>query len=120
MFRDFFSGSTDFDPVLLHADLGPEHVLHRGSVLTGVLDWSDARIGDPALDLAWTTHATGPHFAAALRSAYGGDDPTLGERALFYHRLGPWHEVLYGLDENRPEFVRSGLDGIRERLPYPP
>jgi aminoglycoside phosphotransferase (APT) family kinase protein len=116
LFDDFLGGGGDFDQVLLHADLGPEHVLHRGSELTGVLDWSDARIGDPALDLAWTLHGSGPAFADALLTAYGGD-PALGERGRFYHRLGPWHEVLYGQDANRPELVRSGLEGIRERLP---
>jgi aminoglycoside phosphotransferase (APT) family kinase protein len=116
MFGEFLGRGDALDPVVLHADLGPEHVLRRGSELTGVLDWSDARIGDPALDLAWPLHGTGPRFAAALMAAYGRDDG-LRERALFYHRVGPWHEVLYGLEEDRPGFVRSGLDGIRARLP---
>ena len=38
-------------------------------------------------------------------------------RALFYHRLGPWHEVLYGLENALPELVASGVAGIRQRLP---
>ena len=116
MFDRFLSQDAGFDAAVLHADLGPEHVLHRGPELTGVLDWSDARIGDPALDLAWPLHATGPRFSDAVLHAYGGNEE-LRERALFYHRLGPWHEVLYGQYENRPEFVRSGLDAIRKRLP---
>jgi hypothetical protein len=49
MFDEFFARGDAFDAVLLHADLGPEHVLRRGSELIGVLDWSNARIGDPAL-----------------------------------------------------------------------
>jgi aminoglycoside phosphotransferase (APT) family kinase protein len=106
-----------FEPVLVHGDLGPEHVLHRGDELTGVIDWSDARMGDPAIDLAWLLYGTSPPFAQQLLSEYGRADTALPERALAFHRLGPWHEVLYGLDENRPELVRSGLTGIRERLP---
>ena len=117
MFEDFFAGDVAFEPVLVHADLGPEHVLRRGSELTGVLDWSDARIGDPALDLAWTANGTGPRFADALLRAYGGAHAALRERALFYHRLGPWHEVLFGLKHDRPELVESGLEGVRFRLP---
>jgi aminoglycoside phosphotransferase (APT) family kinase protein len=44
---------VDFKPVLLHADLAPEHLLVRDGRLAGVIDWSDARLGDPALDYAW-------------------------------------------------------------------
>jgi hypothetical protein len=65
---------------------------------------------------AWPLHGTGRRFAEAVLRAYGGGEG-VRERALFYHRVGPWHEVLYGIDEDRPELVRSGLDGIRARLP---
>jgi aminoglycoside phosphotransferase (APT) family kinase protein len=117
LFADLFRSGRAFEPALLHADLGPEHVLHRGRSVTGVIDWSDTRIGDPALDFAWLLHGTGARFSDALLAAYGTGAGKLGDRARFYHRLGPWHEVLYGLDENRPELVASGLDGIRARLP---
>jgi aminoglycoside phosphotransferase (APT) family kinase protein len=106
-----------FEPALVHGDLGPEHVLHRGHDLTGVIDWSDAHMDDPAIDLAWPLHGTSAAFAAALLSAYAPADAGLTERALVFHRLGPWHEALYGLEERRPELVASGLEGIRARLP---
>jgi aminoglycoside phosphotransferase (APT) family kinase protein len=115
-FADFLRSGRSFEPALLHADLGPEHILSRGERVTGVIDWSDARIGDPALDFAWVLHGTGPRFADALLSAYAPTDEALRDRAFFYHRLGPWHEVLYGLDEGRSELVASGLEGIRARL----
>ena len=44
---------VDFKPALLHADLLPEHLLVRDGRLAGVIDWGDARVGDPALDYAW-------------------------------------------------------------------
>jgi aminoglycoside phosphotransferase (APT) family kinase protein len=104
--------------VLLHADLGPSHILHDGPSLTGVIDWSDASLGDPALDFAWLLNGTSEPFAEALLDAYTREpDPGLHERALFYHRLGPWHEVLHGLEQDRPELVESGLAGLRGRLP---
>ena len=110
-----------FELALLHADLGPEHILCRSDVVTGVIDWSDARIGDPALDFGWLLHGPGAPFVSALLDAYvtsgGRLDPTLRERALYFHRVGPWHEVLYGLEQDRPELVASGLAGVRARLP---
>lgn len=106
-----------FEPALVHGDLGPEHVLHRGEELTGVIDWSDAGVADPAIDFAWLLYGTSPPFAEQLLRFYGTADDRLRERALVFHRLGPWHEALYGLEESRPELVASGLDGIRARLP---
>lgn len=108
------------EPVLLHGDLGPAHILHDGTGVTGVIDWSDACLGDPALDFAWLLNGTIDSFGTDLLSAYGGErrtDPSLRERALYYHRIGPWHEVLFGLKHDRRELVKSGLAGIRARLP---
>jgi aminoglycoside phosphotransferase (APT) family kinase protein len=101
---------------LVHADLGPDHVLEQEGRLSGVIDWSDARVGDPAIDLAWALHATPPNFAQAAQRSYGGVDADTLTRSHAWYRLGPWHEVLYGLDESRPDLVVRGLSGVRARL----
>src|SRR6266536_359712 len=99
IFDEFLSSwEGSLQTVLIHADLGPAHILCRGASLCGVIDWSDARLGDPALDFAWLLHGTSEPFAAALLEAYAARrplNPSLRSRSLFYHRLGPWHEVLY-------------------------
>ncbi|MFW5420704.1 aminoglycoside phosphotransferase family protein [Nocardiopsis sp. CNT-189] len=103
-----------FDTVV-HGDLGPEHVLTDGASPTGVIDFGDAHAGDPAIDLAWALNGAAPPFARAVAAAYrpsGGDL----DRALTWHRLGPWHEVLHGIDTGTPAYVRSGLDGVLGRL----
>jgi aminoglycoside phosphotransferase (APT) family kinase protein len=82
-------------------------MLVRGGRLAGVIDWSDARIGDPAIDYAWLLHSPFPDWDV---------DPELRRRARFYHRLGPWYEAHYGLFVGRPETVERGLAGIRDRL----
>lgn len=119
MVEDFLGDEANFAfaPRLIHADLGPEHILSVGDALTGVIDWGDARIGDPALDFAWLVHGTPPPFADAVLAAYPSPDPSLRDRALFFHRLGPWYELHYGLHFGRPEFVASGLAGVQSRLP---
>ena len=43
---------TSTERVLAHADLGAEHLLAADGRLTGVIDWSDAAVTDPALDFA--------------------------------------------------------------------
>ncbi|MEU0880941.1 phosphotransferase [Lentzea sp. NPDC005914] len=100
---------------LVHGDLGPEHVLGRDGVLTGVIDFGDLHIGDPAVDLAWALHGTPPEFADALAGTYGVTDQ-LRHRALIWHQLGPWDEVLYGNDIGDPQVAAGGLAGVRDRL----
>ena len=115
-----FRAEAPIEPRLIHGDLGPAHILHRGREVTAVIDWSDACLGDPALDFAWLLHGTGDAFATSLLDAdrgERGEDASLPERALFYHCLGPWHEVLFGLKHGRSELVESGLAGLRSRLP---
>jgi aminoglycoside phosphotransferase (APT) family kinase protein len=102
-------------PCLSHGDLGPDHILVLGEQVTGIIDWGDCAVRDPAIDLAWTVFGAGARFADAVVTAYGADDATRS-RGLDFHLLGPWHEVLYGLDTAQGEFVTSGLTGVVTRL----
>jgi aminoglycoside phosphotransferase (APT) family kinase protein len=98
---------SGFEPALVHGDLGPSHLLCRDGRLVGVIDWADAKIGDPAVDYAWLLNGPFPDWDV---------DGDLRSRTLVYHRLGPWFEVEYGLRTERPEWVRSGLAGVMSRL----
>lgn len=109
----------DFEPALIHGDLGPAHILCQDGRLNGVIDWSDARIGDPALDLAWCLNGVAAEVAEAVAQTYVVD-AGLRERALFYHRLGPWYEVAHGLETEQSRLVTRALEGVRSRLPTAP
>lgn len=100
---------------IVHGDLGPAHVRCTGGAVSGVIDWTDAHVGDPAVDLAWALYGGGEAFADGVAQAYA---PSAAERAraLDWHRLGPWHEVTYGVDTGRDELVASGMRGVVDRL----
>ena len=100
---------------LVHGDLGPDHLLVHAGRLHGVIDWTDAHVGDPALDLAWALYGATPDFAAGVAATYGAG-PGVVRRARDWHLLGPWHEVLYGQLTAQPAFVASGLAGVVHRL----
>ncbi len=100
---------------VIHGDLGPEHIRVVDERIGGVIDWGDSCVGDPALDLAWTTLGARPTFAEAVLAAYQPDEGQRA-RARDWHLLGPWHEVLYGLGSGGPAFIASGLAGTVERL----
>lgn len=100
---------------VIHADVGPAHLLCDDGGLAGVIDWSDVCIGDPATDLAWLLNGCGGRLREPLIDRLGLDAATVA-RADLLHRLGPWWEVVHGLDQHQPQLVDSGLDGIRSRL----
>ena len=98
---------SGYAPALAHRDLGSSHLICRDGRLVGVIDWADAAIGDPAIDYAPWLNGPFGHWDV---------DDELRRRARIYHRLGPWYEVDYGLFTEQPDFVRSGLAGVRSRL----
>jgi len=57
-------------PRLRHGDPWPGNVLTDGTKVTGIIDWEDVALGDPALDLAGQFEANGTFFAAVL-DGYG-------------------------------------------------
>lgn len=82
------------DQVLCHGDLVAEHVIGRDGRVTGVIDWGDARVTDPALDLAWALNATPPAFAETV--ALGVDDDAMS-RSRAWWALAAWFEVHHDL-----------------------
>jgi aminoglycoside phosphotransferase (APT) family kinase protein len=98
---------TGFRPALTHSDLGPTHLLVRDGLLAGVIDWGDARVGDPAIDYTWLLNGPFPDWDV---------DDDLRRRARIYHRLEPWFEVHYGDFTEQPKWVQSGLASVRSRL----
>ena len=96
-----------FEPALVHCDLGAEHLICRDGRLVGVIDWGDAKVGDPAIDYAMLLGGPFPDLDV---------DDDLRRRALVYRRLAPWHEVDYGVRTEQPDIVRSGLAAVRSTL----
>jgi aminoglycoside phosphotransferase (APT) family kinase protein len=100
---------------LIHADLGPEHLLVRDGRITGIIDWTDSEIGDPALDLSWLLNGAPAALAEGVVQTYEVT-PDLRQRALDWHRLGPWYAVHRGLLLDLPDEVEEALAGILARL----
>jgi aminoglycoside phosphotransferase (APT) family kinase protein len=119
VFEDFFADADEISASLVHGDLGPDHILCERERVTGVIDWTDACVGDPAVDFGWLASATPRPFVDALFAAYtvGAAAHGVRERSLYYHRVGPLHEVLYAQETNDAELLARGLRGFRDRLP---
>ena len=92
--------------VVAHADLGAEHILERGGALTGIIDWSDAAITDPALDFARVYRDFGPGVLRAAIEAYGAR-PAAMARIEFFARCAALEDLAFGIKAGRHEYATS-------------
>jgi len=109
-------GNFRFQPVLIHGDLGLEHILWDAvdRRLTGVIDWEDARLGDPALDFAGVMAACGEKAVQKLLDCYSlPPGEGFWERLDFYTLIIPYYAVRFGLEQNLNKPITHGLAQIR-------
>ena len=73
--------------MLVHGDLHARHVLVDGGRPSGVIDWGDTAIADPAVDLMAAWAAFAPPERETFWSAYGpaGADRRLRARVTALH-----------------------------------
>lgn len=91
-----------FRPTVVHGDLSAEQVLCTGDRPTAVLGWSEAKVADPADDLAWLLVAAPEDAVDAILEAYNLRraelrDPHLMERALLAGELALARWLLHGV-----------------------
>lgn len=84
-------------------------------VLTEVTPVGEVVNSDRRWCRRWLLNGCGRRLRDGLVHTLGVEPATV-TRTDLVHQLGPWWEVLYGLDEDRPVFVASGLEGIRSRF----
>jgi aminoglycoside phosphotransferase (APT) family kinase protein len=105
----FFAAPPPPEPdaiVFSHNDLGIEHVLVDPATwhLTGVIDWTDAALVDPAYDHGLLYRDLGP---AAL------PEGRLRKRAVFYARCSVFEDLAYGLDTGRTRYLEKSRAAMR-------
>lgn len=94
--------------VLAHADLGAEHILEQDGEITGIIDWTDAAITDPAVDFARVYRDFGPRFLADTLTAYDHQiDDAFRERTVFFARCAALEDRAFGLETGRSDYSKA-------------
>ena len=103
----------------VHGDLASEHVIVDGGTVVGFVDWSDARVADPADDLAWLLAQTTPETADALMSHYaatrdGGIDDAFEARTRLAGEFAVARWLMHGVRIRSDEVIEDAIDMLRE------
>lgn len=108
-----------FQPTVVHGGLTTEHVLVDDRHVTGVLDWGDAMVADPADDLSWLLVAAPPEAVDPIMEAYQLrrtelTDGNLTERALLAGELALARWLLYGVRTGDRDVVDDAVQMLHE------
>ncbi len=99
---------------LLHGDFWPGNVLWQAGRLTGIIDWEDARLGDPVADVANSRLEILWAYGAAAMTAFTQRYAALN--ALDFTELPRWDRWI--AQAKRPKIGDWGLDENIEQAMY--
>ncbi len=112
-----------FAPSVIHGKLSAESFLIENNAVSGVLGWSELRVGDAAQDLHWILGTSGEAsettLAAYSSARSGGIDRQLSQRALLYAELELARWLLHGVDAHNDAIIEDAvnmLDGLVENV----
>lgn len=103
-----------FNTVLIHGDFGASNILWDSirEEVTGIIDFGETEIGDPAYDFAGLLASYGQPFVKRCLSMYP-DGEKIFERMTFYKSTFALQEALHGVKNNDREAFESGMMGYR-------
>jgi aminoglycoside 2''-phosphotransferase len=109
------AGFFDFDPVLIHGELTPYHILYSPEErrLNAVIDFGTAGLGDPAIDLGNLISNYGESLVEKIGNTYP-NYPVLLDRARFYAQASELQWVLLGVESGEDYWFTAHLGGARD------
>lgn len=114
--------SSRFAEKFIHGDFGGWNILfdENSGKITGLLDWGDCRLGDPAVDFTEMIYDYGETYAREVLAYYGQEsEKTLLERAKLYLKLEGFRDLHYGLETGSKDFIEKGRKNIENMIEGP-
>ncbi len=107
-------GAWKFVPCPVHGDLAPDSVLVDGDRISGVADWAEARVADPADDLAWLAVGADADALESVVEAYAlgrreVPDAALARRARLSGELAVARWLLHGVAQDDDDVVGDAV-----------
>jgi len=113
MFESFLDTPSNFNfaPTLIHGDFGPTNILHNGGNISGILDFSEVSVDDPAIDIAALIgkFGYGEGFVKLMKPVYPKVEEYLN-RARFYASTFALQDALFGFKSGNKELLNFGME----------
>ena len=112
---------TAWMPTVCHGDLTPDHILVDHACadrISGIIDFADVYLGDPADDFVWRFAYGDPFFARVLAHyrAPIGEHAAFARRVAYRYQLMAVNEIAYGLETENPTYVAEGRRQVRAQM----
>lgn len=110
-----------FAPVITHNSLSEESVIMAHGQVSGIIDWSNVQVGDPADDLAWLVAAAPMDCVDSIFESYQmrrseALDPHLVDRALLGSELALLKWLLHGVRKNDATVINDAKTMLEDLL----
>ncbi|CKG27434.1 aminoglycoside acetyltransferase and aminoglycoside phosphotransferase [Streptococcus pneumoniae] len=125
LFENFFAclATSKFQNTIIHADFTHHHILFdkQNKTISGIIDFGDAQIGDPAFDFAGLYDDFGHEFTTSVYEQYctltSHHDPLLTHRITNFYQYSPLlHNIIYNFEtKNELEFL-AGIEQLKAIL----
>ena len=111
-FNSFFEHNFNFKQTLIHGDFGPSNIIFdsNNQKISGIIDFSEVSIGDPASDIASLIgpFGYGEDFVKLFEPFYSNVEELIS-RARFYASTFALQEALFGMEVGDKEAFNSGI-----------
>ncbi|MFJ8115329.1 aminoglycoside phosphotransferase family protein [Bacillus mycoides] len=125
LFENFFIciAKSTFQNTIIHADFTHHHILFNNlnKTISGVIDFGDAQIGDPAFDFAGLYYDFGREFTTSIYEQYSAlishRDPLLIHRITTFYQYSPLlHNLIYNIETNNEIILKKNEEQLKAIL----
>ncbi|MBE7148008.1 aminoglycoside phosphotransferase family protein [Bacillus mycoides] len=125
LFENFFANiaKSTFQNTIIHADFTHHHILFntQNNTISGVIDFGDAQIGDPAFDFAGLYYDFGREFTTSVYEQYSAvishRDPLLIHRITTFYQYSPLlHNLIYNIETNNEITLKKNEEQLKAIL----
>ncbi|MFX1404720.1 MAG: phosphotransferase [Promethearchaeota archaeon] len=108
-----------FKSTLIHRDLCEDHILwdQQSERITGIIDWNDVSVGDPAYDFSGLLTHYGEAFIQHIMDHYQGptDNSTIN-RIRFYSQTSWCYCILHALRVKDHQLLQESVQSLEKML----
>lgn len=122
LFNNFLREDNNFNynQCLIHGDLGSDHILYdyEKRKISGIIDFGDIQIGDPAYDFIGLYICYGADFTEKVFSKYTAqkDENFMDRIEKFYVKRTPFYGIIHGVKTNNLKLQEECLAWLRTMI----